>query len=115
MTISMRWLCAIIVVGCFGGSALADQPKTYRITLRSASTIGAMELQPGDYKLFVDTHEPKVQLHHVDSGKITELEAKVETGDRKFDNTAITSDRSGGANRIKEIRIGGSKTLVTFN
>jgi hypothetical protein len=115
MTISMRWLCAIAAVGCFAGSALADQPKTYRITIGSASTIGAVELPSGDYRLVVDTHEPKVQLEHVGSGKTTELEAKIVTGDRKFDYTAITSDRSGGSNRIKEIRIGGSKTLVTFN
>jgi len=115
MTISMKWLCAIVAVGLFAGSALADEPKTYRITIGSASTIGSTELQPGDYKLVVDTHEPKVQLRHVNSGKTTELEAKVETGDRKHDNTAITSDRSSGSNRITQIRIGGSKIQVTFN
>jgi hypothetical protein len=115
MSIMMKSLAIVIALGFFAGSASADSPKSYRISLSTVSKIGTVELQPGDYKLLVDTHNPKVQFTEVNGGKTIELEAKVETVETKFESTAIHSNRADGTNRIIEIRIGGSKTKVAFD
>jgi len=44
-----------------------------------------------------------------------ELDAKVESGDRKFDSTEIRSAQVDGASQIREIRIGGTKTRIAFD
>lgn len=115
MSFHFRVLAITVAMGFLAASAIADQPKSYRISIGSVSKIGAAEFQPGNYNLVVDSHDPKVKFTEVSSGKTIELEAKVEVTDRKFDSTQIYSIRSDGTNRITEIRIGGSKTRVGFN
>lgn len=111
MKIIVRCLAALFAIGLVAGSAYADQ--SYRITLGAASRIGNIELQPGEYKLVVDA--PKVRFTHTDSGKTVELEAKIEETATKYTLTEIQSARAEGVNKIKEIRIGGSKTRIAFN
>jgi hypothetical protein len=111
----MKHLVFVVALGLVAGTAYGDNPKTYRINISAASRIGAEELPAGEYKLVVDTHDPKVRLTHVNSGDDFELEAKVEVVGEKFDNTEVHTDTSSGVNRIMEIRVGGSRTRVVFN
>ena len=107
----IRCLALLVAVGLLAGSAYADQ--SYRITLPTVSKIGDTEFKPGDYKLVVDG--TKVLFTEVNTGKTTELEAKIEDAAAKHDGTAILSTRVDGDNKITEIRIGGSKTRIAFN
>ena len=111
MTIMVKCLAALFAIGLVAGSAYADQ--SYRITLSKVSKIGNIEFQPGEYKLIVDA--PKVRLTNANSGKTVELEAKVDEAATKSTLTEIQSTSSEGVRRIKEIRIGGSKTRIAFN
>lgn len=80
---------------------------TYTITIIQPTVVNGTQLKPGEYRLFVDV--TKVELK---KGKdsIELPNAKVETGDKKFDTTAI---RYMG-DKLAEIRIGGTKTRVVI-
>jgi hypothetical protein len=114
MSLRMKCLTILVALGFFAGSARADNPKTYRFTLSTASQIGAADLRPGEYKLVVDTHDPTVLFTEERTGKEIPLEAKVETVAEKYEHTSIHSNRVGDVNRIVQIRLGGTKTAVNF-
>lgn len=107
----MRYLAIPVLLGLSTGVALAD--KTYNVTLGSASKIGNVEFKPGTYRLVVDS--PKVRFTEVKSGTEIELEAKVDEGDTKFNNTSVHLRNIDGVDQILEIRIGGSRIRIAFD
>ena len=109
----IRLINAALILALIGLISIAYADQTCNIKLSNVSKIGDVEFQPGEYKLSIDT--PKVSLTHVNSGKEVELQAKVEQSDAKFDVTSIYSTLVDGGSKITEIRIGGSKTRVTFD
>lgn len=110
MKTKMTCIAILLAFGFLTATASADQRCQF--TLSTASKIGNAELQPGDYKVVVDA--PKVVLTELRTGKSIELEAKVETTDKKFATTEVHSKLVDGASQISEIRIGGSKTRIAF-
>jgi hypothetical protein len=111
MRASTRLLGALFLVGLVSGTARAD--RSYEISLTSVSKIGSVEFKPGEYRLVVDA--PKVRLTHLDSGKTVELDAKIQESDTKSEHTSVHTQQVDGVSRVSEIRIGGSKTRITFN
>lgn len=84
--------------------------KTYSVTLFQPSIVGGTELQPGDYK--VDVQDSKVVIK---SGKTSvESAVKVETGEQKFNATAVRYTNGDGKYRVQEIRLGGTNTKLVF-
>jgi hypothetical protein len=80
---------------------------SYRITLSQSAVVNGTELQPGEYRLSVDTS--KITLV---SGKTSvEAQATVEGVEKKYDTTAIRY--TGKA--LAEIRVGGTKTRIILN
>jgi len=80
---------------------------SYRITLGRAAVVNGTELQPGEYRLTVDTSKITLVM-----GKLSvEAPAKVEAAETKFDSTAIRY--TGKA--LAEIRLGGTKTKIVLN
>ena len=112
MKFKMTCFLMLAALGFLVAAANADPSKGYRITLSDAAKIGTAELRPGNYTLVFDA--PKVRFTELDSGKAIELEAKVESVDKKFDTTEIHSQQVDGVRRINEIRLGGSKTRIDF-
>ena len=102
----------LATLGLLVATANADPSKSYRITIGDATKIGTAELRPGNYTLVFDA--PKVRLTELDSGKVVELEAKIESVDKKIETTEIHSQQVDGVRRINEIRLGGSKTRIDF-
>jgi hypothetical protein len=92
--------------------ALADQSKSYKISIHQPSKVGSHDLNAGDYKLYVDGS--KVRFVELKSGDEIELEAKIQTVDEKHRVTAVHSKTVDGVPVIVAIRIGGSKTSVEF-
>ena len=86
--------------------------KTYEIYISSPSMAGSVQLPAGEYKLKVEG--TTAVLTEVDNDKTYVTEVKVESADRKFDNTSVVTSASGGANRIESIEIGGSTTRLEF-
>jgi hypothetical protein len=101
----------LLALGFLAATASADQ--SCKFILSSTSKIGTAELQPGEYRLVVD--EKRVVLTELKTGKLIELEAKIEQTEQKANSTQVHSQQVDGVSRINEIRIGGSKTKVAFN
>lgn len=112
----MKKLLVILVaaLAALSSSALAGtpNPKTYTISLSYAAKLGSNQLAPGDYKLAIDT--ASVRVVELKTGKAFEVAAKVETGEKKFEGTAITTQKVDGIAEIREIRLGGTKIQVDF-
>lgn len=102
----LKRLAAIALLGVSLASA-----KSYTITLSDTCQAGTAQLKPGQYTLKLDG--PKVVL--IDNkGNRIETTAKIETADRKFDQTAVVISRADGANRVQSITLAGSKSKVIF-
>lgn len=85
--------------------------KSYNITLSDRAKVGDMELKPGEYKLKLETD--KVVL--IDrEGRTIEPKAKVETVDRKYNQTAVAITKKEGTNKLEWIALGGTKSRVVF-
>jgi len=98
------------VAGASGGGVTTG--KSYKINLSFGAKLGSNEMAPGSYKVSVDGNS--VHIVNSNSGKGFDAPVKVETGETKFDHTAITTEKIGEAVQIREIRLGGSKTLLNF-
>ena len=86
----------------------AASAKTYDVTLFQAATLNGKQLKAGDYK--VELAGDKVVLRK--SGQSTEAPVKVEQGAQKFSSTSVRYANANGANRIEEIRLGGTNTKL---
>lgn|SRR5579872_6986009 len=93
------------LAAAFAGTV--PSPHSYRITLAQSAVVNGTELKPGEYRLTLDT--TKITL--VKGKQTVEVPAKVETVEKKYDDTAI---RYVG-NVVAEIRLGGTKTKVVLN
>jgi len=111
----MKSMCALLVamLGLAICAARADDPKSYRINISDVRA-GDVDLAAGDYKVLIHRDEGKVQMMELNTGKVFDVAAKVETKDSKFDFTEVHTQNVDGVNVITEIRIAGTKFLITF-
>ena len=100
-----RFVLAFAILGLSVASA-----ENYRVTLSQASTVKGKQLKAGDYRLNVENSK----LTIVNGKQSVEVNVKVQTGDTKFDTTAVRYAGTGDKMSIKEIRIGGTKTTLLF-
>jgi hypothetical protein len=90
------------------GLALASAAESYRVTLYQPTQINGKMFKAGDIKLDVDNDSVTVK-----QGKIsTELKAKVEQTSEKYLRTTVGVD--GDTKSVKEIRLGGTNTKLSF-
>ncbi len=91
------------------GLAAASAAESYRVTLYQPTQINGKTFKAGDIKLDVDNGNVVVK-----QGKTsTELKAKVEQGSEKFLRTTVGVD--GDTKSVKEIRLGGTSTTLSFD
>lgn len=113
----MKLLCVSILaaLGLLVSVANGDEPKSYKVTIDTAR-IGTVDLKAGEYKLLVhrDGAEHTLQLTEVETGRVTEVAATVESTDRRADQTEVLSTEVNGVKQIHEIRIGGTKFRIAF-
>jgi hypothetical protein len=110
-----KMLAALIVtLAALASLSFAGTPntKTYKINLTSAAKLAGNQLAAGAYTLAVNTES--VRIVEVKTGQSFEVAAKIETSEKKFDATAITSHKVDGAAEISEIRLGGTRIQVMF-
>jgi hypothetical protein len=86
--------------------------KSYDIILSSLTKAGSITLKPGQYKLKVDG--TTATFTDVNTSKSFTTTVKVETTDKKFDDTRVQSKKDGETDAIEEIDLGGSKTKLGF-
>lgn len=103
----------ILVVAALALSSLTIvSAKTYEIILSGPTKAGSVELKPGQYRLKVDG--ANATFTEVNSAKSFTTPVKVQTGEKKFDDTKVQTTRDGNVDKIEEIDLGGSKTKLGF-
>ena len=97
---------------CIGTLALASlaSAKSYDIVLSSPAKAGSLELNAGEYSLKVKGST--AVFTNVETGKSFTAPVKVQEGSKKYDNTAVDTQKSNGADEIKTIELGGSNTQI---
>jgi hypothetical protein len=104
-------LFAILALAAAFAGTVPVPGGNYRITLTQPSVVKGIELKPGDYRLNLSADKITI-----DNGKQSvESVVKVETVERKFDSTSIRYNTDAGKQTIVEIRLGGTKTKLSFN
>jgi hypothetical protein len=100
-----KLLVSFVTVALAIASAASNN---FTLTLDHPCTVGTTQLKAGEYK--VTTEDGKISLK---LGKtITELPAKMETADKRFDSTTVRIDNK--TQKLEEIRVGGSTTRIVF-
>jgi hypothetical protein len=114
MTTKVAFSPVIVLFGLLAWNARGDQPKSYSFNLRTESKIGEVNLQPGDYRLLVHNHDPKLLVRDRKGNEI-EVNGKIDDVGAKFQSTMVFTNHDGGTAKIMEIRLGGSTMKVTFD
>ncbi|HLH18266.1 MAG TPA: hypothetical protein VKX45_13680 [Bryobacteraceae bacterium] len=86
--------------------------KSYEIILSGPTKAGNLQLKPGQYTLKVNGD--KAVFTDINSSKSFTTPVKVQTTDKKFDDTRVQSTKDGEVDKIEEIDLGGSKTKLGF-
>ena len=84
--------------------------SSYTVKLLHTSVVKNVVLKQGEYRLNLGKDSATL----VNGKTRVETPVKMETGDSKFDTTAIRYDESAGNSVITEIRLGGTKTRIIF-
>jgi hypothetical protein len=105
----MKKLLAITVLAVSSLTVLSA--KTYEIVLTAPAKAGTVQLKPGQYSVKVEGSN--VTFTDRNSKTFT-TPAKIESSDKKFDDTKVQSTKDGDTDRIEEIDLGGSKTKLGF-
>jgi hypothetical protein len=86
--------------------------KTYEITLAAPTKAGSVQLKPGQYSLKIDGSNAVFTF--METSKQFTTPVKVETTDKKFEETKVDASKSGANDVINDIELGGSKTKIEF-
>jgi len=104
---------SLILAGVLAFSTLSiASAKTYELTLAAPTKAGNVQLKPGQYRLKVDGNNATFTF--VDTDKSVTTPVKVETTDKKFDNTRVDANKENGTDVLKDIELGGSKLKIEF-
>jgi hypothetical protein len=103
----------LILAGVLTLSSLSIlSAKTYEIMLASPTKVGSIQLKQGQYKLKIEGSN--AVFTDMDSSKSYTTPVKVQTTDKKFDDTRVQSTKDGNTDRVDEIDLGGTKTKLGF-
>lgn len=104
---------AMLFFGLMIGSASADDPKSFGVTLKGGR-VGSIDLPAGEYRLLIHRDQMVAQLQSVKNGDIIDLDAKVESVESKYDRTEIHTRQQGETSQLTEIHIGGTRFRIVF-
>lgn len=86
--------------------------KTYEISLAGPTKAGTVTLKPGQYRLKVEGNTATFTF--VETSKQFSTPIKIETADKKFEDTRVDANKDNGTDVIKDIELGGTKTKIDF-
>ncbi len=84
--------------------------KTYTLTLYQPSVVAGTELKAGEYRLEVNGTAIKIKRANI----AVESAVRVEQSGEKFGSTSVRYTENGGKMHIREIRLGGTKTMLVL-
>lgn len=100
---------SLLIIGTFALASLASA-KSYDIVLSAPTKAGSVELKAGEYSLKVKGST--AVFTSVETGKSFTAPVKVQEGSKKYDNTAVDTQKANGEDQIKTIELGGSTTQL---
>lgn len=103
-------LFAIFTFALSAETATAN--KTCKFNLSRPTAVSGTTLPAGEYKVTVSGS--KVTIATAFGKNPMDVQAKVETGDKKFDDTLVIYATVSGQNALGEVDMGGSKIKVVF-
>jgi hypothetical protein len=86
--------------------------KSYDIVISNPVQAGTVQLKPGEYRLKVNGGN--ATFVNVNTDKSFTTPVKVETSDKKFDQTKMDTTKDGDQNKLQDIELGGSNTRLEF-
>jgi asparagine N-glycosylation enzyme membrane subunit Stt3 len=102
---------AILALALATAGTVPSAGGSYKITLLQPSVVNGNDLKAGEYRLNLGAEKVTII-----NGKLAvDVPVKVETADKKFEQTAIRYITVGGKQMIAEIRLGGTTTRLVFN
>lgn len=100
----------LALVAATAGTVPAKGP-TFNVTLTQSVVVHGTPLKAGDYKVTVTPGK----VTFINSKGSQEIPATIDAAKAKFNNTQVEYDNSKAEGTIKEIGIGGTKTVLKFN
>jgi hypothetical protein len=100
---------SLLFIGTLALAGIASA-KSYDIVLSAPAKAGAVQLNAGEYSLKVQGSN--AVFTNMETGKSFSAPVKVQTGSKKFENTAVDTEKENGADEIKSIELGGSNTQL---
>jgi hypothetical protein len=103
----------LLMIGALCVSTLSIvSAKSYDIIISTTVKAGTVQLKPGEYRLKVDGGN--ATFYDVNTDKSFTTPVKVETSDKKFDQTKVDTTKDGDQNKLQDIELGGSNTRLEF-
>jgi hypothetical protein len=109
---SKRLVLVFAVLASFAAAGTITKLGVYHVTLSKPTSMSGTVLKPGDYKLVVG--DAKVTITPANGGSAAEAPIKIESAQRKFDETVVIYETNNSKSVIYEIDLGGSKTKLIF-
>ena len=100
---------SLLLIGTLALAGIASA-KSYDIVLSSPTKAGNVELKAGEYSLKVKG--ATAVFTNVETGKSFTAPVKVQEGSKKYENTAVDTQKANGEDQIKTIELGGSTTQL---
>jgi hypothetical protein len=94
-------------------STLIAGQKSFTVIFDKATTVGAVKLAPGEYKVKVDG--TNAVFTNNSNYKSVSTAVKVETAEKKFKDTAVDSVKSDSGDVVSSITVGGSTMKLDFS
>lgn len=105
---------SLLITGTLALASLSiASAKSYDIILSSPTKVTNVQLKPGEYK--VQVQGSNAIFTDVESGKKFTAPAAMKTADKKFDVTAVDTDKKADADHMQAIELGGTNTKIEFN
>ena len=100
---------SLLFIGTLALASIASA-KSYDIVLSAPTKAGALQLNAGEYSLKVKGSN--AVFTNLDTGKSFTAPVTVKAADKKFENTAVDTQKQNGKDEIKTIELGGSNTQL---
>ena len=86
--------------------------KAYDVIFSAPTSVAGVKLAAGQYSVKVDG--ANAVFTNAQTSKKTTAPVKVQTGDKKFQYTAVDSSKEGQTEKVNAIELGGSNTKLEF-
>ena len=103
----------LLMVGALCVSTLSIvSAKSHDIVISTTVKAGSVQLKPGEYRLKVDGGN--ATFIDLNTDKTYTTPVKVQTSDKKFDQTKMDTTKDGEDMKLQDIELGGSTTKLEF-